>query len=503
VRCSDERFIYCSHSTYISNSEATKERFIEMYRLPEMSITASPARSYAPLPGHSPANNRRSPPPSPTSRRVHNKSQSLDVGAIEAAHLAKLSRPKMRATPSAPADGELARAAIKSKTKDRSLFNATMLELVKFIQASLLLFGFLSIDEDEIDGLLCDDTVEGIQRWVAEVGEQCVGVEPMQSVADPMAVAALLSLVLALRNKLAAIGWAHVCLVISSVHHRVQGFFQVVPKDPFFHPNKFKAAIASYTQSMNIASHHSSPHTHSQAPFLSMSPGASAAPLTRPLVDSISAAYDKSRSNDSRKVHRVLLNKLDDLTSVVAGDRGDKGGLEVAGAGTSAAGIHVHADEAWNGRGHGAGGQLLSGIGSLASGLKISVGVISGGGPAAVLEPTMDLEDFVRAVISGRAKDQHTAPVAASVRGLWSGRVASVVKMREREREREMLSWLERKERSAKGDYDRFYVEGDRDSEREGTDGGKSTEGESEVVGHGLGRHWPERVQKKIGSWAG
>ena len=28
-----------------------------------------------------------------------------------------------------------------------------------------------------MDGLLCDVTVEGIQRWVSEVGESSVGVE--------------------------------------------------------------------------------------------------------------------------------------------------------------------------------------------------------------------------------------------------------------------------------------------------------------------------------------
>lgn len=35
----------------------------------------------------------------------------------------------------------------------------------------------LEMPEMEMDGLLCDVTVEGIQRWVAEVGERSVGVE--------------------------------------------------------------------------------------------------------------------------------------------------------------------------------------------------------------------------------------------------------------------------------------------------------------------------------------
>lgn len=97
----------------------------------------------------------------------------------------------------------------------------TVLELVKLVQAGLVIFGMYgfsgsndndndngyrgSNDNDNgyrgsnddgnkdgsrtagagagrgttlpIDGLLCDVTVEGIQRWVGEIGEPCVGVE--------------------------------------------------------------------------------------------------------------------------------------------------------------------------------------------------------------------------------------------------------------------------------------------------------------------------------------
>lgn len=88
------------------------------------------------------------------------------------------------------------------------MFTVTVLEFVKLIQASLSLFGFFPLPTDRgdiIDGLLCDITADGIQKWVAEIGEQCVGVEPMQSVADPAVVTALLSLVLSIRNKLAVV----------------------------------------------------------------------------------------------------------------------------------------------------------------------------------------------------------------------------------------------------------------------------------------------------------
>lgn len=63
-----------------------------------------------------------------------------------------------------------------------------------------------------MDGLLCDVTVEGIEKWVSEIGESCVGVEPMERVADPNVISALLSLVLATRNKLAALGYSQVIL---------------------------------------------------------------------------------------------------------------------------------------------------------------------------------------------------------------------------------------------------------------------------------------------------
>jgi hypothetical protein len=69
----------------------------------------------------------------------------------------------------------------KLMAKDIALFNSSVLELVKLIQASLAIFGMFPFSlggrEGEMDGLLCDVAVDGIQRWVAEIGEPCVGVE--------------------------------------------------------------------------------------------------------------------------------------------------------------------------------------------------------------------------------------------------------------------------------------------------------------------------------------
>lgn len=66
---------------------------------------------------------------------------------------------------------------MNDKISSADLFGTTILELVKLIQAALSLFGMFSICQDEWNGLLCDLTVDGIQRWVTEIGEPHMGVE--------------------------------------------------------------------------------------------------------------------------------------------------------------------------------------------------------------------------------------------------------------------------------------------------------------------------------------
>jgi hypothetical protein len=66
---------------------------------------------------------------------------------------------------------------MNDKIRSSDLFGTTILELVKLIQAALSLFGMFSLCQDDCNGLLCDVTVDGIQRWVAEIGEQHTGVE--------------------------------------------------------------------------------------------------------------------------------------------------------------------------------------------------------------------------------------------------------------------------------------------------------------------------------------
>ena len=107
------------------------------------------------------------------------------------------------------------------KIRSGDIFNATVLGLVKAVQASLTIFGMFDLNYER-NGLLCDITVDGIQKWIAEIGEPHVHVEvgaflryvftlltqsqPMERVADPTIVSALLSLVFTMRNKLHDLG---------------------------------------------------------------------------------------------------------------------------------------------------------------------------------------------------------------------------------------------------------------------------------------------------------
>ncbi|KAG5343106.1 hypothetical protein C0989_000096 [Termitomyces sp. Mn162] len=101
-------------------SDATKSRFISTYRMPP-TITGTSSENLVPL----------------------TKSHSQGLGL----------------RPSA------------SKT-DNSVFIATVLELVKLVQAGLSLFGFTYLD-----GLLCDHTVNAIRTWILHIGEPCIGLQ--------------------------------------------------------------------------------------------------------------------------------------------------------------------------------------------------------------------------------------------------------------------------------------------------------------------------------------
>jgi hypothetical protein len=62
------------------------------------------------------------------------------------------------------------------KIRYGDLFDATVLGLVKVIQASLAIFGMFDLNYER-NGLLCDPTVDGIQKWIMEIGEPHLHVE--------------------------------------------------------------------------------------------------------------------------------------------------------------------------------------------------------------------------------------------------------------------------------------------------------------------------------------
>ncbi|KAF9462668.1 hypothetical protein BDZ94DRAFT_1194337 [Collybia nuda] len=555
-------------------SDPTKDRFISTYYLPENTFSTVTSTDYLPL------------PPALTKSRSHSTSNSHHGSVLnfhpspskhDSTPPASVSRIKQNSKPPTipfPYHDSPPRGKTVAKTKDRALFTATVLELVKLIQAGLSIFGMYgtpSISSRHIDGLLCDNTVEGIRKWILLVGEPCVRLEPMERIADPMFVSAMLSLVLAIRNKLSAIGFAH-----------------VVPKDPFLQPHIFTYALATYVHSTSTGGPSASPpstyhypatvatsshsHTHSTAstpghsslghglgfgmgytfpPQSSHQQPLPSTVLTRDLLDAVTAAYEsKARTTEGRGgVRRALREKLEDFARVgaAAGAAGDSDGdgdggsarRGATGAGEGS-GLGPGSASGTGGVGGGvglasSGGQLLSGIGSLASGLGLGGGsgsATTGGG--AVWEGTTDLLKFVRVVVGkeargkgkgkerrgdggdpigigyGYGKDKEKdAGIAVSVRGLWSGGITTVVRLRQWEVEREVGGVFGESKKDRLGERERgkdrwALSDGDVDEPRrhEKSDG-RSTEEESDIVGGAVGLMWGERVQKKLESWTG
>ncbi|KAG6900955.1 hypothetical protein C0993_004392 [Termitomyces sp. T159_Od127] len=524
-------------------SDATKTRFISTYHMPQS--IAAPSDTLAPPRSHS-----------------HSQSSSVHTFArYTSENSAASSSSVSKANP--PTGLALPDPRPKQKPKpNNSAFIATVLELVKLIQAGLALFGMYGLIPKtriicpHLDGLLCDDTVDGIRRWILDIGQPCVGLEPMERIADPMFVSALISLVLSVRNKLAAIGYSN-----------------LVPKDPFLQPHLFACALTNFVQSTNPTHQDPPAHmlppslyhlipTHSTPPQLTPSTSGSSGPaaspptqtvLTRELVDAIGQAYDgKGGTAESRvgvggrRVRRAIRDKLragidsDPDAGSPAAERGTTSGGE---GGASGIGI-VGGDhregrdkererETLGGVGTGvssSGGQILSGIGSFASGLGLPVGPGASGatGAGVLMEATYDLGSLVRSIYSkgkgkraikrrgdeadllgvglgygygsGKEKEKDGG-VALSVRALWSDQVNIIVKLREweAEQEREKLCGPPPAEKKrwalSDGDVD----------DSVGVPAKSETEEESDTVIQqpGFRGMWGEKVQKKLGSWTG
>ncbi|KAK3905873.1 hypothetical protein C8A05DRAFT_12344 [Staphylotrichum tortipilum] len=90
------------------------------------------------------------------------------------------------------------------KTSDRIPFIQAVLELVKLCQSALFMFGML--EEEYIDGLLCDVTEKAINDWWTEIGSEYFNIEPADGILGPTTVAALLGSLLGARNRLSYSG---------------------------------------------------------------------------------------------------------------------------------------------------------------------------------------------------------------------------------------------------------------------------------------------------------
>ncbi|THH15914.1 hypothetical protein EUX98_g9387 [Antrodiella citrinella] len=352
--------------------------------------------------------------------------------------------------------------------RTQAVFNSTVLEFIKLIQTSLAICGMFPLLHDERNGLLCDVTLEGIHTWVTDIGEPLMEMEPLERTLDPAVVAALFSTILTIRIKLQALG-------------------HPVPKDPLIDPMSFIKSLHSFQSSLKPNSHshsislsHHSSHNTPVPPTSSTlsssttpstlspagAPGDGTLYLTYPLILAISSAYDKLKQSESYKVHRVLINKLDDLATDLRTSESSKSKSKSGG---------------WWGQGNAFNNN----------------------------QPSSDLAVFVKCVVSGAG-----AASTSSLRYLWTGRPEEVGRKR---REKEVLEDGELAgEGDGKGDKDKDKekekekAEKEKDKERE-REGGKermsydrdvkSSEDEGDLGGYSTSKPWSGRVQRKIEVW--
>ena len=169
----------------------------------------------------------------------------------------------------------------------------------------------------------------------------------------------------------------------------------------------------------------------------SLSTRAQVAFLTLPILESINAAYDKMKQNEGYKVHRVLINKLDDLATDLRTNP-DPGGSN----------------------------KTLFGW-------------------ANSLKATADLEKFVSII------RQNNKAGCASIRYLWLGRPGEV----ERKRKEKEAIWSEGEEKAREKELEKEAKGREKEREKEKFEKDfKSSDDEDELP-------WSGRVQRKLENW--
>ncbi|CAE6523048.1 unnamed protein product [Rhizoctonia solani] len=185
------------------------------------------------------------------------------------------SAPTLDLAPEATQNKFLALYAIPPTVPSLVGFNNVVLEFVRLVQAALMVFGFFPTDPMDRDGLLCDLTIKGMQKWVHSIGEPYFRLEPMEGVLEPSAVVALLSLVAVFRWRMYALGASS------------------IPRDPFYDPEAALSALVTFQKNQGMQ----------PIPHLSFA-----------LLEQINVAH-KALKNESYKVHKAMLHRSDDYES--------------------------------------------------------------------------------------------------------------------------------------------------------------------------------------------
>ncbi|KAG9103151.1 hypothetical protein FRC06_000099 [Ceratobasidium sp. 370] len=203
------------------------------------------------------------------------------------------SAPSLDPAPASTQEKFLGLYAIPASVPALVGFNNVVLEFVHLVQAALVIFGIFPVEADR-DGLLCDLTVKGMQRWVNGIGEPYFRLEPMEAVLEPSAVAAMLSLVAAFRWRMYALGAS------------------AIPKDPFHDPESALAALVAFQvttasiittlENRTLTRTQKSQSQQEPIPYLSLS-----------LLREINSAHSKAVKSEPYKVHKAIMHRPEDF----------------------------------------------------------------------------------------------------------------------------------------------------------------------------------------------
>lgn len=302
-----------------------------------------------------------------------------------------------------------------------------------------------------------------------------------------------------------------ISLLISFVlsgRNKLSALMQGVPKDPFLHPHEFLVALSSYahaqlpgghqiiTQSLgtggplpvstlpfnfNLSASTGSPTHHGVSPTTTGA-GVPLVYLTLSMYNTLHSTHERLRHTDSRRVHRVLLSRLE---------------------------VSPTSEEDTDEERMGLGGRVMGLVG------RTNVGA------ECVVSPTTDMGGLMKAVLSGRDREKvrdrererekdrgrgsrdwdnrkermdtvdEKERVAGSLRMLWGGRVEMLVRMRVRVEARWVYPGL-RNEQEKERDGNAIPSDVDDPMLRSPV--------EDDLI---FGGAWSGKVQKKLEMWTG